>query len=366
DITTDHVNLPSLTVSLSGTGVLQEPTVSFSPALGSTLQFGSIRQGEDDRTFDLTVSNLGISVLTVDPRPFTGTGTENLALSSDCSSLATGDSCTVSIVFSPFSTGIDTEAQLEILTNDPNAPSSIIPITGSTSGDGDGISDAIEAAVSSTGDGNLDGIADAFQDNVTSLPDTFGRYVTLETEPGIQLVNVEAIESPAPGSTPTLPVGTLDFNHGFFSFHLENVPPGGTATVTIHLPEGQTATNYFKFGLLPSDILTRDPTLGVIALPSHWYSFDYDGDTGAEIQGNRIILHFRDGERGDDDLTANGHITDPGGPAVVSISDSSSGGGGCSLTATGKGKSLSVDFMLLLISAFFLRLVYRRSRAHGI
>ncbi len=116
-----------------------------------------------------------------------------------------------------------------------------------------------------------------------------------------------------------------------------------------------------------SDIIVQNPLLGVIARSPHWYSFGYNGDTGAEIQGNRIILHFRDGGRGDDDLTADGRIVDPGGPAVASASggSSDSGGGGCSLsTATDNGESLPVDFVLLLISLFTLQLVRKRCLAH--
>ena len=40
-----------------------------------------------------------------------------------------------------------------------------------------------------------------------------------------------------------------------------------------------------------------------------------DADPGIE----RIILHFVDGQRGDDDLTANGQIVDPGGPALQTL-----------------------------------------------
>ncbi len=185
------------------------------------------------------------------------------------------------------------------------------------------------------------------------------------SQPGVQLADVQAIESPAPDSTPTLASGTLDFRNGFFSFQLENVPVGGTASVTLYLPEGQTATHYFKYGLLPNDLIARTPFL--LTRPRHWYSFDYNGDTGAEIQGNRITLHFRDGGRGDDDLTADGRIVDPGGPAVASASSDSSGGGGggCSLSsAADSGKPLPVDFVLLLISLFTLRLVRKRRLAH--
>ena len=60
---------------------------------------------------------------------------------------------------------------------------------------------------------------------------------------------------------------------------------------------------YYKFG----------PTAGN-ATP-HWYEFLYDGSTGAVIDNaqHTITLHFVDGERGDDDLVANGTIVDPGG-----------------------------------------------------
>jgi len=43
----------------------------------------------------------------------------------------------------------------------------------------------------------------------------------------------------------------------------------------------------------------------------------YDGQTGAEVIGNLILLHFVDGLRGDDDLTANGVIKEPGAPALT-------------------------------------------------
>jgi len=41
---------------------------------------------------------------------------------------------------------------------------------------------------------------------------------------------------------------------------------------------------------------------------------------GAEINGNTIILHFIDGQKGDDGLIAEGTIVDDGGPAVAAES----------------------------------------------
>ena len=70
-------------------------------------------------------------------------------------------------------------------------------------------------------------------------------------------------------------------------------------------PVGTTFDTYYKYGPTPNNTT------------NHWYEFLYDGQTGAEISGNVITLHFVDGKRGDDDLTANGIIVDVGAPAVV-------------------------------------------------
>ena len=44
---------------------------------------------------------------------------------------------------------------------------------------------------------------------------------------------------------------------------------------------------------------------------AHWYEYLYDGETGAEINGNVVTLHLVDGKRGDSDLVVNGAIVDP-------------------------------------------------------
>jgi hypothetical protein len=41
---------------------------------------------------------------------------------------------------------------------------------------------------------------------------------------------------------------------------------------------------------------------------SHWYEFNYDGETGVQLKGSVVGLHFVDGERGDADLQVNGKI----------------------------------------------------------
>lgn len=61
---------------------------------------------------------------------------------------------------------------------------------------------------------------------------------------------------------------------------------------------------FYKYG--PT---SRNPT-------PHYCRFLFDGRTGAEFLDDRIVIHLRDGERGDDDLTANGIIVDPGAPVI--------------------------------------------------
>ncbi len=43
--------------------------------------------------------------------------------------------------------------------------------------------------------------------------------------------------------------------------------------------------------------------------------YDEVTGTGAVITGSEIILHFVDGQRGDDNLTADAQIIEPGAPA---------------------------------------------------
>jgi uncharacterized repeat protein (TIGR01451 family) len=86
--------------------------------------------------------------------------------------------------------------------------------------------------------------------------------------------------------------------------------------IGLHLLAGEAVTQYWKFG---------SPGPG---LPEQWYLFSpYDPatDTGAEINGDNIILHFVDGQHGDDDHTADGVIMDPGALIIVKAGDLSLG-----------------------------------------
>jgi hypothetical protein len=94
----------------------------------------------------------------------------------------------------------------------------------------------------------------------------------------------------------------MTFAYDFFGFS-DSVAVGGATTVTLYLPSGANPTSYYKFGVTQGSPIPQ------------WYEFLYDGETGAEIAGNVVTLHLVDGKRGDNDLTANGSIEEPGGPA---------------------------------------------------
>ncbi len=187
-----------------------------------------------------------------------------------------------------------------------------LPVPGGADRDGDGLPD-------NGGDGNGDGVRDSHQDHVASR--TVGlftntdndRWVTFVSAPGTSLFAVDSIGNPSPSDTPT----NAKFSMGFFSFYVVGLAPGESTTVTIYPHDPRPINSYYKWG---------GPQRG-------WYEFLYDGQTGAELFDNdedgraepedsdgmpsRIVLHFVDGQRGDEDSREDGIIYDPGGPAFI-------------------------------------------------
>jgi MYXO-CTERM domain-containing protein len=97
----------------------------------------------------------------------------------------------------------------------------------------------------------------------------------------------------------------------------------------------------------------------------HWYDFTFDGVTGAEIKNDRIILHFVDGERGDDDLDPNNDsISHTGAQAVVTTTSStpSAQSGGCSIATTPSETPRGGDWVMVSLFLGALALVRRRAR----
>jgi parallel beta-helix repeat protein len=118
---------------------------------------------------------------------------------------------------------------------------------------------------------------------------------------------ITASDSSSAGATPP---GGLTFPFGFVTFQVSGVAAGAAVDVTLTGLDPSQIAQYYKYGPTP------------VTHANHWYDFLYnkatDGDsavgTGMQIVGGNIVLHLIDGKRGDDDLTANGVVTDIGGP----------------------------------------------------
>jgi hypothetical protein len=94
----------------------------------------------------------------------------------------------------------------------------------------------------------------------------------------------------------------LAFPHGLFQF-TTNAQCAGTVTLTLTYPQPlPPQTRYWKWG----------PTADQPA--AHWYTVP------AMVNGRTVTYSVVDGGLGDDDLSANGTIADPGGPAVAADS----------------------------------------------
>ena len=163
--------------------------------------------------------------------------------------------------------------------------------------DGDGLPDGEEQGPNRNNpgyDGNGDGIADYLQGNVASFH-TYNdqSYITIVSPSGTSIRNCKAVNKPSNTNSPQ----NVAFAHGFFGFSIDGTDPGGASTATMYFPAGESFNTYYKYGPTPDNPI------------NHWYEFLHEGQTGANINGNVITLHFVDGIRGDDDLTTNGTIS---------------------------------------------------------
>ena len=195
------------------------------------------------------------------------------------------------------------------MTGDKQTTAYFGAVSGNT--DTDGVSDTTESGPNGDDpayDGNDNNKPDYQDPGATSLPSASGgAYVTVAVADGSchTLSDVASQNNPSPEDVPE----DVQFPYGFFTFSIDNLGiPGDAAVATLYLPRNTAIDTYYLYGPTPDDTT------------KHWYEFLYDGETGAEINHDaaqtRIVLHFKDGYRGDKDLTANGRIDDPGAPGI--------------------------------------------------
>jgi hypothetical protein len=121
---------------------------------------------------------------------------------------------------------------------------------------------------------------------------------------------------------------------------------------TITLFHGSTTApnHYYAYGKTPDD-----PT-------DHWYDFMFDGTTGAEISGDRIVLHFVDGQRGDDDLAVNNSIDHTGAPVLIAEPVPPGKIAGCTIAAMPSQTMGNGDWIVISMFLAFVAFVRRRIR----
>ena len=196
-------------------------------------------------------------------------------------------------------------------------------------------------------DMNNDGVPDANQDNVETIELEDGA-LTIETDDETTIMNFMLADDLI-NQNPLPPVN-VDFLGILFSFEITNIDIGGSTQARIIFENPVDFDVYYKFGSTPNNPVP------------HWYEFNYNGETGAErLPNGNVILHFVDGKRGDNDLTQNGRIVDPGGPAVFRNQqpqgEIGNDGGGCSLSVKSNVAQSIFNLLLVFVPVLFLLLV---------
>ena len=153
-------------------------------------------------------------------------------------------------------------------------------------------------------------IIDADKVDVIPVESINNKSLNVSTPKSSSRFTIRSSSNPSPSNSPERTVFPVEF----FDIDISQITPGGATSATLFLPQDIPTNAYWKYGPTPSNPIP------------HWYNFLYDpiSKTGAVFQDlngdgqNEIILHFVDGQRGDDDLVANGQIRDPGAPAFSS------------------------------------------------
>jgi hypothetical protein len=113
---------PTINVKLSGQA--PPPAIAISP---TSVNFGSVGVGSTSAPKIVTIKNTGTSDLTVNAIIFAGTNAGDFGHTNNCTVVAKGNSCAISVQFSPTSTGSE-NAMINIFSNDPNPKKAVINV----------------------------------------------------------------------------------------------------------------------------------------------------------------------------------------------------------------------------------------------
>jgi hypothetical protein len=187
--------------------------------------------------------------------------------------------------------------------------------------------------------------------NVTSVLTQWGTWATFIADADMIFVFAGTADTATAWQTNFTPPPnkTVEFADDIYTFTITGTMSTAGHVVTLLNGSVKRPTHYYAI-YSPTE---EDPV-------PHWYDFTFDGETGAEIVGGKIVLHFVDGKRGDDDGTVNGSITHIGTPVLATdiVSTTSSG---CTIATVSSQTSRGGDW--ILVSLFLTMLALARKRA---
>jgi hypothetical protein len=171
-----------------------------------------------------------------------------------------------------------------------------------------------------------------FPDDVVTMTSSTGESIGIEVDSGGNCVSLSAIDPSTITDTTNRPE---DLIYGLINIQIKTSTVGGTAAVTIYLPDpAPYGYEWYKYGA----------SLG-------WY--DYSDHAAFNFDRTQVTLTLVDGGIGDHDGVANGMIYDPSGlgiaptkPEPIQAPGSGEGGGGCFIATAAYGSSMEPHFGL--------------------
>jgi len=180
-----------------------------------------------------------------------------------------------------------------------------------------------------------DNSIDIFSEDVITTTSSTNESIGIKEDSGGDLVSLEVIDPSTISDTTDRPEDLL---YGLIDMQIKCHDVGGTAIVTIYLPDpAPDGYKWYKYG----------PTKG-------WY--DYSNHVVFNIDRTQVTLTLTDGDIGDDDGIADGMISDPSGLGATSTPSppppppsggAGGGGGGCFIATAAYGSYIEKHVMVL-------------------
>ncbi len=118
---------PLLNVKLSGK--VPPPIISVTP---SSLNFGKLPAGTLNASKPVTITNKGLSDLLVGSIHISGINPEDFTVSGNCDAIQNNMPCTFNVLFAPLVSNINSNASLDISSNDPKKSTVSLKLTGNS------------------------------------------------------------------------------------------------------------------------------------------------------------------------------------------------------------------------------------------